>query len=99
MYSLLGLVAMGAMYYFSKNVFLSKNKSQWLLFGIILGLGYNLHHFFFFIPLIQFIFLLITFKQNHPIFRNWAISVLGAGLLLLPWILVVLDWGNFYGRR
>lgn len=97
MYTMLGLVALAAMYYFSLNTFSTPKNRNWLALAFILGIGYNLHHFIFFIPLVQFIFLLATFKHNYNLFRYWAASVLGAGIMLTPWILVVLDWGKFYG--
>ena len=97
MYAMLGLVAIAAMYYFSLNIFSPPRNRNWLALAFILGIGYNLHHFIFFIPLVQFMFLLATFKHNYHLFRYWAASVIGAGIMLIPWILVVLDWGKFYG--
>lgn len=97
MYAMLGLVAIAAMYYFSLNIFSTPKNRNWVLIALILGVGFNLHHFIFFIPLVQFIFLLATFKHNYHLLRYWAASVFGAGIMLIPWILIVLNWGKFYG--
>ncbi len=95
MYTLLIVSALGAMFFFSQNFKTSRYKN-WLGMAMFIATGINSHHFAFFIPLVQFIFIVITLKQNHKILRPWVGAQLLAGLSLIPWIMIVLDWGHFY---
>lgn len=95
MYALLITTTLGAMYFFSKTLNRSR-LSYWLAMIIFTSVGINSHHFAFYIPLIQFIFILVTFKQNFKIFRKWVVAQILVGLSFIPWILIVLNWGKFY---
>jgi 4-amino-4-deoxy-L-arabinose transferase-like glycosyltransferase len=95
-YALLAFLAAGAMLFFVRFL---KRPGRWrYLAGMVLflGAGFNTHHFAFFVPLVQFVYLLLTFKRTYPLFRFWVLAQVLAGLTLLPWVIVVLDWGNFY---
>jgi hypothetical protein len=95
MYVLNIVSALGAMYFFARS--LSRPcLSNWLGMAVFVGIGFNTHYFTFYTPLIQFLFLLITLKQNHALLRPWFGGQVVAGILFLPWLLVMLDWGNFY---
>lgn len=95
MYALVITTTIGAMYFFYK-VLNQPRPSNWLAMIVCTAIGINSHHFAFFIPLVQFVFILITFKQTYKIFRRWVAAEMVVGLSFIPWVLVVLDWGKFY---
>jgi mannosyltransferase len=96
MYTLLIVCALGAMFFFMRNLH-SVRLRNWLGIAIFTAIGINTHHFAFFIPLVQFTFLLLTLRQNHRLLRPWTAAMLLAGLSLIPWIWVVIKRGQFYG--
>jgi len=63
---------------------------------VFTAIGVNTHHFAFFIPLVQFMFIVVTLKQHHSLLRPWIGAQLLAGLSLIPWIVIVVNWGHFY---
>lgn len=95
MYTLLILSALGAMFFFARN-FKRPYYYNWLSVALFTAIGINTHHFAFFVPLVQFIFIVTTLKQNHALLRPWISAQLLAGLSLIPWIGIILDWGHFY---
>jgi len=97
MYSLVFLAAAGATYFFGKCVFERPALRYWLALAFFTAIGFNTHHFAFFIPLVQFVYILVTFRDSHRLLRAWVGAELLAALSLIPWLLVILDWGHFYG--
>ena len=95
MYAMLVVAALGAMLFFARSL-QAPNRRNWLGLALFLTIGFNTHHFAFFVPLVQFIFLISTFKQNYPLLRPWVGVQLLAGLSFIPWMIVILYWGNFY---
>jgi uncharacterized membrane protein len=95
MYTLLIFSATGAMFFFMRSLE-RRRTSNWLAMAFFTAVGINSHHFSFFIPLVQFVFILLTFKQNHSLLRPWVGAQLLVALSFIPWILVVLDWGQLY---
>ena len=97
MYSLLFVAAVGAMYFFGKSVWHKSTLQNWLGLAFCTAVGINAHHFAFFIPVVQFIYILATFRRNHSLLVKWTAAQVLVGLLYVPWLLAVLDWGQFYG--
>ncbi len=95
MYTLLMACALGAMLFFARNLRASR-PANWLAMAFFVAVGVNTHHFAFFIPLVQFIFLILTLRRNFRLLRWWVAAQALAGLSLLPWALVVLNRGQFY---
>ncbi|MDH4135744.1 MAG: glycosyltransferase family 39 protein [Anaerolineae bacterium] len=95
MYTLLVVASIGAMLFLARNL-QSARLWNWLGLTLFVSIGINVHHFAFFIPLIQFVFLVVSLRRNYRLLRSWAGSQLLAGLSLIPWIITVLDWGHFY---
>jgi 4-amino-4-deoxy-L-arabinose transferase-like glycosyltransferase len=95
MYALVMTTATGAMFFFARCLRRSSYQN-WLGVALFSTIGLNTHHFALFMPLVQFLFIIITFKQNYALLRPWLGVQLLAGLSFIPWLLVVLDWGNFY---
>lgn len=95
MYTLLMLAALGSMFFFSQNLKVPRLRN-WAAMAVFTAIGINSHHFAFFIPLIQFIFIVVTLKRNYVLLRSWVGAQLLVALSFVPWILIVLDWGHFY---
>jgi mannosyltransferase len=95
MYTLLILSALGSMFFFVQAS-RSPHLRNWLGMTLFTAIGINTHHFAFFIPLVQLIFLIVTLNRNYRLIRYWAGMQFLAGLSLIPWTLVILDWGKFY---
>jgi mannosyltransferase len=97
MYSLIGLLAVLVMICFFHIVYGRPRARHWIGLSLSLGAALNTHPFAHFLPLIQLVFFLVTFRKTYPLFRRWTASIVGAYLTLVPWIIIVLRWGNYYG--
>jgi mannosyltransferase len=95
MYTLLVVASIGAMFFLARNLQSAKLRN-WLGLALFVSMGINAHHFAFFIPLIQFTFIVLSLRRNYRLLRPWVVSQLIAGLSLAPWVITVLDWGHFY---
>jgi mannosyltransferase len=95
MYTLLVVASIGAMFFLARNL-QSAKLWNWLGLAFFISIGINTHHFAFFIPLIQFVFIVLSLRRNYRLLRPWVGAQLIAGLSLTPWIITVLDWGHFY---
>ena len=96
MYSLLALAVIGAMYFFALIAFREPKLRYWLGLSFFSAIAFSTHHFAFFIPLVQLIFILATFKDSYPLLRPWAAAIFIAALTLLPWITIVLNSGVYW---
>ncbi len=95
MYTLLIASALGAMAFFVRALRASRLKN-WLGMAMFTAIGFNTHHFAFFIPLVQFMFIIVMLKRYHSLLRPWIGAQLLAGLSLIPWLVIVVNWGHFY---
>jgi 4-amino-4-deoxy-L-arabinose transferase-like glycosyltransferase len=95
MYTLLTIAALGATFFFVQNLKTARLRN-WLGLALFTAIGINSHHFAFFVPLVQFLFLVVTLKQNYKLLRPWVGAQLLAAMSLIPWLIIVLDWGKFY---
>lgn len=96
MYSLLALVVIGAMYFFALCIFREPKPRYWLGMFFFTAIAINTHHFAFFVPLIQLIFIIATFKRSYPIVRSWVTVLFLAALTLIPWLSIVLRSGVYW---
>jgi mannosyltransferase len=96
MYSLLALAVIGAMYFFALMVFRGPKLRYWLGMFFFSTIAFSTHHFAFFIPLVQLVFILATFKESYPLLRSWAAAMFLAALTLLPWITIALGSGVYW---
>jgi uncharacterized membrane protein len=96
MYSLLALAVIGTMYFFALIVFRERKLRYWLGMSFFSAIGFSTHHFAFFMPLVQLVFILVTFKRSYLLLRTWAASMVLAALTLVPWIMIVLDSGVYW---
>ncbi|MBI3241610.1 MAG: glycosyltransferase family 39 protein [Chloroflexi bacterium] len=81
MYSLLALLSIGVMAGFGRLLFSSPLRRALPAFAAISAVLYLTHYFALFLPLTQFAYLLVTFRQNHERLRRWALA---QGLAALP---------------
>jgi len=96
MYSLLALAVIGAMYFFALIVFREPKLRYYLGMSFFSAIAFSTHHFAFFVPLVQLIFILATFKESYPLLRSWAAAIFLAALTLLPWIMTALRSGVYW---
>ncbi len=88
MYSLLMLSTLGSLYFFLR--LLNENRrSLWLGFIVFHAIGYCTLYFALFIPLIEFAFILCTWRVNYAILRRWTLGQFVAALTLSPWMGIV----------
>jgi mannosyltransferase len=88
MYSLLMLSTLGALYFFLR-LLRENRRSLWLGFIVFHAIGYCTLYFAFFIPLIEFAFILCTWRINYTILRRWTLAQFVAALTLSPWIVAI----------
>ena len=95
MYALLGLIATASFLFFIR---LLRQPTIFNLAGLIgvSAIGFTTHHFSFLLPFTQFIYLLITFRQNFEKLRWWALTQMIAGTSFIPWMWLVLRRQVFY---
>jgi mannosyltransferase len=88
MYSLLMLSTLGSFYFFLR-LLKENHHSLWLGFIVFHAIGYCTLYFAFFIPLIEFAFILCTWRINYTILRRWTLGQFVAALALSPWIVAI----------
>ena len=87
MYSLLSLLV--TLNFWSFWHLLRRPKPRyWSGFVGSAALIYVVHYFGLLVPLIQFLFILLTYRHSRRIFIPWSISQVIAGLALLPWLVL-----------
>lgn len=87
MYSLLSALTTLSMIIFWDAVRF-KTRNAWLKLTVINALIFLIHYFGLLVAVIQLCYLIITFSLNHRALRPWALSQIGAGLCLVPWLVV-----------
>ena len=86
MYSVLSALVMLSMLFFWEA--LRQNSPQtWLKLALINALIFWIHYFGLLIPIVQLVYIILTFNHHYRYLKPWALSQLGAGALLLPWLL------------
>jgi 4-amino-4-deoxy-L-arabinose transferase-like glycosyltransferase len=94
LYTLLPLAAAGAMLAFSRLV--ASNGRRGLVPLLIFNvLGFPAHYFMFLIPTVQFLYILIFFKQTHRLLWPWMAAQLLSVLPLLPWWFFIVQQQHF----
>lgn len=86
MYSLLSLLATLSALFFWEALY-RNTVGSWLKLALTNGLIFLTHYFGLLIPVVQFGYLIFTFGHNYKRLRPWFLSQLGAGILLIPWLI------------
>ncbi len=97
MYTLMFLASAGAMLCFLRIVRDQPNWKHWAGLVFFTSIAINTHHFGFYLPLIQFVFIVLTLRKNYLILRKWVLAMFLSGLTFVPWIIYVVRTGQFYG--
>lgn len=84
MYSLLLVLVIASAYAFWQLLRRPQFR-WWLLLTLTTAAGFYCHYFAFAFSLVQFLVVLITFKQTHRVLRWWALAQGAALLPFLPW--------------
>jgi mannosyltransferase len=85
MYSLLSMLVTLSMVFFWEAINHHQRRT-WITLGVINALIYLIHYFGLLVPVIQCGYLMLTFKYNHKRLRAWTVSQIGAGVVLVPWL-------------
>ena len=94
LYALLPLAAAGSMVAFEQML---RSRGRRGIAGLILFnlLGFPAHYFMFFIPLVQFLYIVINFRQYHRLLWPWTIAQFVGVIPLVPWWLFILQRQHF----
>lgn len=93
MYALLGLLSLVVLVAFWRALG-SQRASAW---GILIGasaLAYLTHYFSLYLPMVEFAFLLATFRRHHRALARWTVAQALAVLPLATWLTVLYTTGG-----
>jgi len=89
MYTMVVFFSLGSVYFFLR--LLRQNEGRlWAGFIVLTAAGYLTNYSAFLVSLVQFAFIVCTFKLNYRLLRRWTVSQALAFLPLLPWLGVLL---------
>jgi mannosyltransferase len=88
MYALLGLLSLAVLAAFW-CVLRQRRRGGWAILGALSALAYATHYFALYLPLIEFVFLLATFRRYHHTLVRWAAVQALAVLPLAGWLAVL----------
>lgn len=84
MYTCVFLLALLCGYLFQRTLAQGRMRN-WVALGIVSGLAYVTHYFCLLLPLTQFVYLLLNFRQRYRLLRPWVLVQALAGLPLAVW--------------
>jgi mannosyltransferase len=85
MYALLGFLSLAVLAAFWR-VLRRRRRGDWAILGVLSALAYVTHYFALYLPLIEFVFLLTTFRRYHQTLVCWAAVQALAVLPLAGWL-------------
>jgi len=85
MYALLGFLSLAVLAAFWR-VLRQRRHCDWAVLGVLSALAYATHYFALYLPLIEFVFLLATFRRYHHTLARWAAVQTLAVLPLAGWL-------------
>ena len=85
MYALLGLCALAVLLAFWRALH-SRRRRAWVVLGGLSAVAYLVHYFALYLPLIEFAFLLATFRHHHRVLVRWTVAQVVAALPLAAWL-------------
>jgi uncharacterized membrane protein len=85
MYSPLAALVISSMVVFWQALRFGR-RQHWVGLAVINALIFGLHYFGFLVPVIQFGYILTTFRRHHHQLRLWVMAQGTALLPLLPWL-------------
>lgn len=93
MYALLGLLSLAALPAFWRAL-QCRRLWAWAILAGISALAYVTHYFALYLPLVQFVFLLATFRRHHGALACWAAAQALAALPLAAWLVTLYTVGG-----
>jgi hypothetical protein len=84
MYAGLGLLALAVLWFFGRAL-QSQRRADWMALVVLSALAYLIHYFALFLPLIEFVFLLVTFRRHHASLLRWTAAQALAVLPFAAW--------------
>jgi uncharacterized membrane protein len=97
MYSLLMLLGLGVMDYFQRLLFRRFSRADFFFFTLLSAGAYLSHYFGLYLPLIQFVYLVLTFRFNFRHLRTWFLVQLLAIVPIALWLVALYSTGAFFG--
>lgn len=96
MYALLGALAMAVLMAFWWALHTRRTQS-WIALALLSALAYSTHYFALYLPLVQFVYLLATFRRHQRALVRWTVTQAAAALPLAAWLvtLYTVDGGTF----
>jgi len=88
MYALLGLLALAVLMAFWQALH-TRCPWAWAALAGISGLAYVIHYFALYLPLVEFAFLVMTFRRHHRVLGRWTIVQALAALPLTAWLVAL----------
>lgn len=93
MYALLGLLALVVLMVFWKAL-QSRHPWDWAALVGVSALAYLTHYFALYLPLVEFVFLLATFRRQHRALARWTAAQALAVLPFAVWLMVLYTVGG-----
>lgn len=93
MYALLGALALAVLAAFWEALRLRQTRS-WIALEMLSGCAYSTHYFALFLPLVQFVYLLATFRRHHRALVRWTVTQAAAFLPLAAWLTALYSTGG-----
>jgi mannosyltransferase len=89
MYTMVVFFSLGSVYFFLRLLYQNEGR-LWAGFIVLTAAGYLTNYSAFLISLVQFAFIVCTFRLNYRLLRRWTVGQALALLPLLPWLVVLL---------
>lgn len=93
MYVLLGALGLATMAAFWQTLHRGRDDDWWLL-GVCSALAYLTHYFALYLPLIEFVFILINLRRYHHRLVRWTLTQFLAALPLAGWLVALFVVGG-----
>jgi hypothetical protein len=93
MYALLGLLSLAALLAFWQGLHCQR-LWVWAVLAGVSALAYVTHYFALYLPLVEFVFLLATFRRHHAALARWAVVQALAALPLASWLTALYTVGG-----
>ncbi len=93
MYALLGLLSLAILLAFWQAL-RCRQFWAWAALAGVSALAYVTHYFALYLPLVQFVFLLATFRRTHRVLARWAMTQALAVLPLAGWLVTLYTFGG-----
>lgn len=88
MYALFGALATAVLMAFWWAL-RSRTTRAWVVLALLSAFAYSTHYFALYLPLVQFVYLLITFRRHYGALVSWTVTQAAAALPLAAWLVAL----------